>query len=239
MSRFVGFMRGRSQYGRWVPEQDITARAVLGGATIDFSQAIFTHTEITVHSTAFWGGVTIIVPPNVAVEQNGRAILGGFGGSGGLYHSNTGQSPALVSGSSAGITIKVSGTAMMGAITAAVNKKAPPAQLVSAEEAARILREVPEEPSTTRQDMYQQAIQEALGRHLGGFQPPGQVPVVQGIPVEADNTPFKSPAPSAPAPERRDWKQELKDLKELFDTGVLTEDEFQKQKGLILARESK
>ena len=38
---------------------------------------------ITIRSTAFWGSVTVIVPPNVAVEQDGSAILGGFGDAGG------------------------------------------------------------------------------------------------------------------------------------------------------------
>ena len=38
---------------------------------------------ITIRSTAFWGSVTVIVPPNVAVEQDGSAILGGFGDTGG------------------------------------------------------------------------------------------------------------------------------------------------------------
>merc|ERR1719454_1170072 len=107
MSRFVGFMNGKNQYGRWVPEKEITARAIMGGSTVDFSQAIFTHPEYTIYSKALWGGVTIIVPPNVRVEQNGRAIMGGFAGSGGLHHSNNGRAPFLQSASTAGITIKV------------------------------------------------------------------------------------------------------------------------------------
>jgi len=168
MSRFVGFMNGKSQYGRWVPEKEITARAIMGGSTVDFSQAIFTHPEITISSNALMGGVTIIVPPNVAVEQNGRAIMGGFAGSGGLYHSNHGRAPTTGAFSSAGITIKVNGTAMMGSINAVVNKKAAPAQLVTADEAERILREVPEAPSTTRQDIVQQKLGEVFGRLGGG-----------------------------------------------------------------------
>jgi len=39
---------------------------------------------ITIRSTAFWGSVTVIVPPNVAVEQDGAAIMGGFGDTGGV-----------------------------------------------------------------------------------------------------------------------------------------------------------
>ncbi|CAE7948311.1 unnamed protein product, partial [Symbiodinium sp. KB8] len=64
---------------------------------------------------AFWGGVTIIVPPGVAVEQNGQAIMGSFAGNGGVYSSatETVQSRAT----NASITIKVEGTAMWGSVT--------------------------------------------------------------------------------------------------------------------------
>ena len=41
MSSFVAFLSGADQYGRWVPEQEITASAYLGGSTVDFSQALF------------------------------------------------------------------------------------------------------------------------------------------------------------------------------------------------------
>ena len=49
-----------------------------GFPTLDFLPPV-----ITSRSTAFWGSVTVIVPPNVAVEQDGSAILGGFGDAGG------------------------------------------------------------------------------------------------------------------------------------------------------------
>eukprot|EP00435_Cladocopium_sp_Y103_P069246 s123_g33.t1 len=105
MSHFSGIFGASNQYGRWVPEQDLLNRrvdhpwfaaieelnvkAIAGGATVDFSQALFKFPEYIVNTKAFWGGVTVIVPPGVTVEQNGQAIMGGFGGSGGVYSAAT------------------------------------------------------------------------------------------------------------------------------------------------------
>eukprot|EP00913_Durusdinium_trenchii_P017615 g16555.t1 len=79
MSKFVGVLSGANQYGRWIPEPEIKARAFAGAATLDFSQALFIHPEITIRATAFWGGVHLIVPPNVVVEQMLRIVRREFG----------------------------------------------------------------------------------------------------------------------------------------------------------------
>lgn len=159
MSSFVAFLSGADQYGRWVPSEEVTASAYLGGSTVDFSQALFKHPVITIRSTAFWGSVTLIVPPNVAVEQDGSAILGGFGEAGGVWsnHNTVGASQ-----SAAPVTLRVVGTALMGRVNAVVNHRAKPAVLLSAEEVERILREVPPEPSTTVQDFMAHAMQAQL-----------------------------------------------------------------------------
>mmetsp|Transcript_45148 Transcript_45148/g.55290 ORF Transcript_45148/g.55290 Transcript_45148/m.55290 type:complete len:164 (-) Transcript_45148:8-499(-) len=158
MSRFSGILGASNQYGRWVPEQELNVKAIAGGSTVDFSQALFQHREYTIFTKAFWGGVTLIVPPGVNVEQNGQAILGGFGGSGGVYSSAT-TGPAAASGV---ITIKVEGTAIMGSVSVAVNERAKPAVLLTPEQVEEELKKEPE-PSTTRQDMVDQALQKALG----------------------------------------------------------------------------
>lgn len=168
MSRFVGFLNGANQYGRWIPEARIKARAIAGGATIDFSQALFIEPIMTVHATAFWGGVTLIVPPNVTVEQDGRAILGGFGSCGGVY--GRGNSILAESASNSNITIRVVGTALMGAVKALVNRNAPLAQLLTWEQAQEILMQ-PAPPSTTREDMHRQILNDALGRRLAAVPP--------------------------------------------------------------------
>eukprot|EP00930_Biecheleria_cincta_P029992 TRINITY_DN2080_c0_g1_i2.p1 TRINITY_DN2080_c0_g1~~TRINITY_DN2080_c0_g1_i2.p1 ORF type:complete len:218 (-),score=26.29 TRINITY_DN2080_c0_g1_i2:179-832(-) len=163
MSRFVGFLNGANQYGRWIPEAQIKARAIAGGATLDFSQALFTEPIITIHATAFWGGVTLIVPPNVTVEQDGRAILGGFGSCGGVYRSAHTSLAECTSNSD--VTIRVVGTAVMGAVKALVNRNAPFAQLLTWDKAQGTLLE-PAPASTTREDMRQQILNDALARRL-------------------------------------------------------------------------
>jgi len=204
-AKYVGFLGGANKFGRWIPEQEIKARAVAGGATIDFSQALFVHPVITIRATAFWGGVSLIVPPNVLVQQNGRAILGGFGDGGGVYHSSSGPVAETVSNS--GVMIKIVGTAVMGSVSAMVNRKARPAELLTPEEAAAKMQEAAE-PSTTRQDIreqvlgdvfaaraaaappvppaLQQALQAQAAAQHAAAQPQMQaqaVPVVQGVPV--------------------------------------------------------
>eukprot|EP00930_Biecheleria_cincta_P083379 TRINITY_DN72963_c0_g1_i1.p1 TRINITY_DN72963_c0_g1~~TRINITY_DN72963_c0_g1_i1.p1 ORF type:complete len:266 (+),score=54.61 TRINITY_DN72963_c0_g1_i1:68-799(+) len=178
-SSFFGFLHGADQYGRWVPQPVLKAKAILGGSTLDFSQALFVHPVITIRAHAFWGGVTLIVPPNVCVEQNGRAILGGFGGGGGVYaRRRTGAMPSTALDS--GIIIKIEGTAVMGAVTAAVNRSASPARLMTWEEASRIIEEVPAPESTTREDMRQQVICDALSQHLASA-PPAAAAAIQHV----------------------------------------------------------
>eukprot|EP00437_Effrenium_voratum_P021193 CAMPEP_0181462150 /NCGR_PEP_ID=MMETSP1110-20121109/34247_1 /TAXON_ID=174948 /ORGANISM="Symbiodinium sp., Strain CCMP421" /LENGTH=161 /DNA_ID=CAMNT_0023586801 /DNA_START=30 /DNA_END=515 /DNA_ORIENTATION=+ len=159
MSHFSGILGASNQYGRWIPDQELNVKAIAGGSTVDFSQALFKHTTYTVHTKAFWGGVTIIVPPGVSVEQDGQAIMGGFGGTGGLYSAAT---HGIGAATNSGITIKISGTAMMGSVSVAVNQRAKPAVLMTQEQIDEELKKDPE-PSTTHQDMVQQAIQQALG----------------------------------------------------------------------------
>eukprot|EP00438_Fugacium_kawagutii_P031362 Skav216008 [mRNA] locus=scaffold833:218355:224330:+ [translate_table: standard] len=130
-SSFVAFLGGADKYGRWVPEEEIAASAYLGGSTVDFSQALFKYPVITMRSTAFWGSVTVIVPPNVAVEQDGSAILGGFGDTGGIWtNSNT----LGASSTNAPVTLRIVGTALMGNVNVAVNHRAKPAQVLSEQE---------------------------------------------------------------------------------------------------------
>ena len=53
-------------------------RAIFGGAQVDLRDAIFPDGVVEVEVKAVFGGVQIIVPPTLAVECHGVAILGGF-----------------------------------------------------------------------------------------------------------------------------------------------------------------
>jgi hypothetical protein len=74
----VAVMGGVSRSGSWVPARHTMVLAVMGGAELDFREAALGPgvTEISIFS--FWGGVEIIVPPDVHVDTGGVAIMGGF-----------------------------------------------------------------------------------------------------------------------------------------------------------------
>ena len=55
-------------------------KAVFGGVQLDLREALFPDGVIEVEVKAVFGGVQIIVPPTLAVECHGVAILGGFEG---------------------------------------------------------------------------------------------------------------------------------------------------------------
>ena len=77
-SLMIAVCGGASRKGRWVPARRNTAVGVMGGVQLDFREAMLGPgvTEVTVF--ACLGGVEIIVPPEMAVEVDGIAIMGGF-----------------------------------------------------------------------------------------------------------------------------------------------------------------
>lgn len=74
----VAALGGTSRRGRWTPARKNYAVAVMGGAELDFREAVFGHGVTEVQVWALWGGVDIIVPPGINVESRGIALLGGF-----------------------------------------------------------------------------------------------------------------------------------------------------------------
>jgi Domain of unknown function (DUF1707)/Cell wall-active antibiotics response 4TMS YvqF len=76
-SRIICFLSGTSRKGAWHPEPVIDVVTVLGGAELDFREAVLPGKEVTVRATTILGGVEITVPPEMRVIDNGVAILGG------------------------------------------------------------------------------------------------------------------------------------------------------------------
>ncbi|HEX7118399.1 MAG TPA: DUF1707 domain-containing protein [Longimicrobiales bacterium] len=74
----IAIFGGTSRKGPWAPPERMLAYATFGGIELDFREARLPPgvTEVTVF--AFMGGIEIIVPPGLAVESEGVAILGGF-----------------------------------------------------------------------------------------------------------------------------------------------------------------
>ena len=63
----------------WTPPRRLTVLTIYGGARLDFRDATFATSEISVTMCSIISGVDVIVPPGVRIESNGIAILGGFG----------------------------------------------------------------------------------------------------------------------------------------------------------------
>ena len=74
----VAIMGGVNRSGGWVPARHTKIYTCMGGVELDFRDALMPPgvTEVTIY--AMWGGVSIIVPPQLAVEIEGIAIMGGF-----------------------------------------------------------------------------------------------------------------------------------------------------------------
>lgn len=76
--RLLLVMGGTSRKGRWTPARNLRIIAVMGGAELDFREAVMAPGIYDLHITAVLGGVTIYVPPKLAIEVEGSAVLGGF-----------------------------------------------------------------------------------------------------------------------------------------------------------------
>jgi hypothetical protein len=76
--RVIAIMGGVERKGRWVVPQNVRVTAVMGGISLDFREALLAPGVTQVHVTTIMGGVDIIVPPHVAVQCDGLAIMGGF-----------------------------------------------------------------------------------------------------------------------------------------------------------------
>ena len=74
----MAVMGGTGRKGRWTPARRNLVLAVMGGAELDFREAVLPPgvTEVTVYT--MWGGVEIVVPPDLHVESTGFAVMGGF-----------------------------------------------------------------------------------------------------------------------------------------------------------------
>ncbi len=97
-------MSGIMRKGPWLVPKTINAIAIMGGIELDFRFAQLTAPVTEVQILAVMGGVTIVVPPNVRVESEGFAFMGGFGTD--VGEPNAPDAP----------TIRLTGFAFMGGV---------------------------------------------------------------------------------------------------------------------------
>jgi hypothetical protein len=76
--RMFAILGGVDRKGSWIVPQHLRVTTVMGGISLDFREAVLPPGITRVHVTAVMGGVDIVVPPHVAVQCDGSAILGGF-----------------------------------------------------------------------------------------------------------------------------------------------------------------
>jgi hypothetical protein len=74
----LAFMGGVERHGRWTPARRNIVIAIMGGASLDFREVTLPPGQTEVFVFCLMGGAEIIVPPNLAVDASGIAIMGGF-----------------------------------------------------------------------------------------------------------------------------------------------------------------
>jgi hypothetical protein len=84
--------------------------ALMGGVELDLREATLTAPVTDIYAVAIMGGIQITVPPNVRLEADGFAIMGGFEDQ--LHQAATLDSNAPL--------VRVRGLAIMGGVEARV-----------------------------------------------------------------------------------------------------------------------
>jgi hypothetical protein len=74
----LAFMGGVERRGRWTPARRNIVIAIMGGAALDFREVALPPGQTEVFIFCLMGGAEIIVPPTLAVDASGIAIMGGF-----------------------------------------------------------------------------------------------------------------------------------------------------------------
>lgn len=69
---------GIDRRGAWTVPRRMKIVAVMGGAHLDLREARFPPGVVELDVTAVMGGIEIVVPPGLAVQMHGSAIMGGF-----------------------------------------------------------------------------------------------------------------------------------------------------------------
>jgi hypothetical protein len=75
---FIAVMSGVVRRGAWVVPKHISALAFMGGVELDLREAVLDPGVTEIEVLAVMGGVVVTVPPNVRLESNGFAFMGGF-----------------------------------------------------------------------------------------------------------------------------------------------------------------
>jgi hypothetical protein len=100
----IALMSGFERTGNWVVPRYHTAVAIMGGGTLDLTQARFAEREVTIQAFTIMGGIEILVPEDVTVRVQGFALMGGFD------HRASGDGPPGAP------VVTINGFALMGGV---------------------------------------------------------------------------------------------------------------------------
>lgn len=75
---FYALMSGVVRRGTWTVPGRMRAIACMGGISLDLRDAVLTAPVTDIYVLAVMGGVEVIIPPDVRLESDGFAIMGGF-----------------------------------------------------------------------------------------------------------------------------------------------------------------
>jgi Domain of unknown function (DUF1707) len=104
--RLVAILGGVTRKGTWHPDPVMDVLAVLGGAELDFRDAVLPGNEVLLRATTVLGGLEIIVPPEMRVVDSGTAILGGREIVGDSAEASSPDAPVL----------RIEGTCVLGGV---------------------------------------------------------------------------------------------------------------------------
>jgi hypothetical protein len=105
----LALMGGADRRGNWRPARRNYVLNVMGGSMLDFRETPLPPGVTEVFILACMGGCEIVVPPTLAVEINGFALMGGFG--------HYADGPPAAPG---GPVLRINGFALMGGVDISV-----------------------------------------------------------------------------------------------------------------------
>jgi hypothetical protein len=74
----LAIFAGVNRHGPWALARHLRAVALMGGMVLDLREASLSPGVTEIEVLAVMGGAQVIVPPSLAVEVTGTAIMGGF-----------------------------------------------------------------------------------------------------------------------------------------------------------------
>jgi hypothetical protein len=113
--RIIAILSGASRKGSWQAQPVIDLVTIMGGAEIDFREAVLPDGDVTIRLFCIMGGLEITVPPEMHVIGSGVNIMAGMDVTGDTADSLQSGAPAL----------RITGFCMMGGVTVKRKERKP------------------------------------------------------------------------------------------------------------------